>query len=139
MLWGSAPPEQTDVDMNKPLVWARILIGAGLFCMLIGAIDPLEGSFFVLLGIALAALGSFIGKSQYSRLLSWSFALAAIGVGAMVALSALGGIGGSSGNPLWWGVFILPYPIGWAVGILSGGIAFFETWRFHARTRHASK
>jgi hypothetical protein len=125
--------------MNKPMIWKSILIGVGLFCMAIGAIDPLEGSFLILLGTALATLGSIIGKSHYSRLLSWSFALVAIGVGAMVALSALGGIGGSSGNPLWWGVFILPYPIGWAVGFISGGIALIETWRLHTITPQASK
>jgi hypothetical protein len=139
VLWISASHEQTEVNMSKPLVWTRSLIGVGLICMAIGAIDPLEGSFLILFGTALATLGSIVGKSQYSRLLSWSFALVAIGVGAMVALSASGGIGGSSGNPLWWGIFILPYPIGWAFGFISGGIAFIESWRFHALTRHASK
>jgi hypothetical protein len=68
-----------------------------------------------------------------------SFALVALGVAAMVVLSGLGGIGGNSGHSLWWGVFILPYPIGWALGFISGGIALIESWRFHALMRHASK
>jgi hypothetical protein len=26
-----------------------------------------------------------------------------------------GGIGGNSGLSLWWGLIILPYPVGWAI------------------------
>ena len=125
--------------MNAPVIWSRVLISVGLGSMLFGAIDPIEGSFLVLLGMALATIGSLIGRSRYSQRLSWSFALVAIGVAAMVVLSNLGGIGGRSGNPIWWGVFILPYPVGWAVGFISGGIAPIETWRFHTLTRHGSK
>jgi hypothetical protein len=105
--------------------------------MSIGVVDPLEGSFLVLLGTALATLGSLIGRSRYCGLLSWSFALVAIGVAAMVFLSSLGGLGGNSGNPLWWGVFILPYPIGWFVGLVSGGFALVESWET-LRSRKAS-
>jgi hypothetical protein len=47
--------------------------------------------------------------------------LITIGVGAMWGLSAAGGIGGSSGHSLWWGVLILPYLIGWSMGIWGPG------------------
>jgi hypothetical protein len=115
--------------MNKSNVWTRLLIAAGILCMAIGAVDPLDGSFLVLLGIALATLGSLMGSSRYFQHLAWSFALVASGVAAMVFFSSLGGIGGNSGNPLWWGIYVVPYPIGWFVGLVSGGFALVESWK----------
>ena len=94
-----------------------ILVIAGLLTMLAGAIDPLEGSFIILPGSGIAALGSFLGKSRHRILLYWAFVLIAVGVGAMVVLSMLGGIGGSSGRSMWWVLFILPYPVGWFMGL----------------------
>ena len=69
--------------------------------MLIGAVDPLEGSFIILPGVGLVALGALLGKSRHRVLLYWSFALVAVGVAAMVALSCLGGIGGNTGRSMW--------------------------------------
>jgi hypothetical protein len=125
--------------LSVPAIWSRILMAVGLAGMLAGAIDPLEGSFVILPSVAVVALGTLIGKSRHLVLLGWSFGLALLGVVAMVVLSWLGGIGGNSGRSMWWGVFILPYPIGWALGFISGGIALIESWRFHALMRHASK
>ena len=51
-----------------------------------------------------------------------AFSLIAAGVAAMFALSAVGGIGGRSGHSLWWGLLILPYPVGWLMA-LAGGVA----------------
>ena len=45
----------------------------------------------------------------------------AIGVGALWGLSMVGGIGGKSGLSMWWGVLILPYLIGWCMGIWGPG------------------
>jgi hypothetical protein len=87
--------------------------------MLIGAIDPLEGSFIILPGSGLVALGAFLGKSRYRKLLLWAFILIAVGVGAMIGLSMFGGLGGNTGHSLWWGLVILPYPIGWIIGIIG--------------------
>jgi hypothetical protein len=89
--------------------------------MLVGAIDPLEGSIIVLVGSGLIAFGTFLGQARRQMLVYWAlvFALITIGVGVMFALSAVGGIGGSSGHSMWWGVLILPYPVGWVMGIIS--------------------
>ncbi len=101
--------------MNADSFWPRILVIAGLLAMLIGAIDPLEGSLLVLPGSGMVALGAFLGKSKYRRLLYMAFALIVIGVGAMFILSMFGGIGGNTGRSLWWGLIILPYPVGWVI------------------------
>ncbi|MCX5634558.1 MAG: hypothetical protein NTW55_01765 [Planctomycetota bacterium] len=106
-----------------------ILVIVGLLAMLVGAIDPLEGSFIILPGSGIATLGAFLGKSRHRILLYWAFVLIAAGVGAMVVLSVLGGIGGSSGRSMWWALFILPYPVGWfmgLVGIILRLIEFFK-------------
>jgi hypothetical protein len=101
--------------MNAYGFWPRILVIVGLLAMLLGAIDPLEGSLIILPGSGMVALGAFLGKSRHRRLLYWAFALIAIGVGALFILSMFGGIGGSTGLSLWWGLIILPYPVGWVI------------------------
>jgi len=110
--------------MNPRTLWARILVTLGGIAMLLGTVDPLEGSLLILPGSGLIALGTFIGKSQRSviRYWLWVFGLIAVGVAAMFVLSAFGGIGGKSGHSMWWGIFILPYPAGWLMA-LAGGIA----------------
>jgi hypothetical protein len=87
--------------------------------MVIGAVDPLEGSLVILLGTALATLAAFLANSHYLRLFAGSFGLVAIGVGVMFSLSDFGGIGGNTGRSIWWGLAILPYPIGWAMGLIG--------------------
>jgi len=111
--------------MNAHEFWPRILVIVGLLAMLLGAIDPLEGSLIILPGSGMVALGAFLGKSRHRRLLYWAFALIAIGVGALFILSMFGGIGGSTGLSLWWGLIILPYPVGWIicfVGVIKNAL-----------------
>lgn len=105
--------------MNSSNLWSRILVTVGSVAMLIGAIDPMEGSIIILPGSGLVALGTFVGHNRrqliFYRLLV--FVLILIGVGAMWGLTRAGGFGGDSGRSMWWGVLILPYLIGWSMGI----------------------
>ncbi len=105
--------------MNGRSRWSRILVVVGLIAMLIGAVDPLEGSLVILPGAGMVALGALLGNSRHRRFLSWSFVLVAVGVGALWGLSALGGIGGESGHSIWWGLVLLPYPVGWIMGLIG--------------------
>lgn len=105
--------------MDRAGRWSRILVIVGLVAMVIGAIDPLEGSLIILPGTGMVALGALLGKSRYRKFLYWSFALVAVGVGALFGVSALGGFGGRSGLSLWWAIVILPYPIGWIMAIVG--------------------
>jgi hypothetical protein len=113
--------------MSRRTLWSVALVIVGLLAMLVGAIDPLEGSFVILPGSAVVAVGAFLGKSRYRMLLSWAFVLIAAGVGAMVVFTAMGGIGGHSGRSLWWGLFILPYPVGWIIGLVGAILTLKET------------
>jgi hypothetical protein len=109
--------------MNTRELWSRILITAGSIAMLVGALDPMEGSLVILPGSGLVALGTFFGPSE-RRMVAyrvWVFILIAIGVGAMWGLTWVGGFGGHSGRSNWWGVLILPYLIGWSMGIWGPG------------------
>jgi len=111
--------------MNSRILWSRIFKVLGGLGMGVGTLDPLEGSVLILLGSALVALGIWLGRREHYVIVywTWAFALIAIGVGAMFALSAVGGIGGKSGHSLWWGLFILPYPAGWLMALVGGVIA----------------
>ncbi len=99
--------------------WSRILVIAGLVATLAGALDPLEGSIVILLGTSLLALAAWIGGSQHRRLLYWSFALVAVGVGALWGMSALGGVGGPTGRSMWWLLVLAPYPVGWVMAVIG--------------------
>lgn len=107
--------------MNALKLASGTLIGLGTIAMIVGALDPLEGSLMILLGSGAVTLGVFLSKAGRGLLIYWisTFALISVGVSAMFVLSALGGIGGNQGLSLWWGLLIAPYPIGWTMGILS--------------------
>lgn len=99
--------------------------------MVAGAADPLEGSIVVLLGSALVLGSEFVQSAERRRVRFWAsvFVLIAFGVGAMMGLSAVGGIGGRTGRSLWWGLLIVPYPVGWLLGIgglVAGGVRAFR-------------
>jgi purine-cytosine permease-like protein len=107
--------------MNSRSLWSRVLVIIGSIAMLAGALDPLEVFLAILIGSGLVALGTFFGQAGRQMLVYWiiTFSLITFGVVAMFVLSAVGGIGGTSGHSLWWGVLVLPYPVGWVMGIVS--------------------
>jgi len=109
--------------LNSRSLWSRILIILGSIAMVVGAIDPMEGAMIILPSSLLVALGTGLGSSD-RRLIAYRvavFILIAFGVGAMWGLSSVGGFGGPSGRSMWWGVLILPYLIGWSMGIWGPG------------------
>jgi len=116
--------------MNARHNWSRILVMVGSAGLLVGALDPMEGSAIILPGSGLVALGAFLGPND-RRLIAyrvWAFILIAIGVGALWGLSSLGGIGGKSGRSMWWGVLILPYFFGWCLSIWGPGSPRWLLW-----------
>jgi len=109
---------------------AKVLVVLGGIGMLLGALDPLEGSVLILPGSGLVALGAYLNQSE-PRLITYRvvvFILIAIGVGAMWGLSSGGGFGGNSGRSMWWGVLILPYLIGWSLGVWGPGSPRWMLW-----------
>lgn len=106
---------------------SRVLVGVGLALMVLGALDPLEGSVVILLGSALVAGGAFISPTHGYRLQLTALVLIAIGVAALFGLSALGGVGGSTGRSYWWLLLCVPYPIGWVIGLIGATMKLRES------------
>jgi hypothetical protein len=125
--------------MNSRMLWSRILKVVGGIAMLLGTLDPLEGSLLILPGSGLVALGIYLGGKDRRTVLYWTgaFILIAVGVGAMFALSAVGGIGGKSGHSIWWGILILPYPAGWLMAVAGGVAGLVRFFKGRGKTAHA--
>jgi hypothetical protein len=109
------------------ITWSQIFIAAGLGGMIAGAIDPLEGWPEIAIGCVAVAVGAGIESSRYWVVILVGSVLIGLGVAAMLLLSQMGGIGGNSGRSMWWGLTILPYPVGWFVELVAGVFAFIET------------
>lgn len=115
--------------MKTASPWPRVLLVVGFVGMLIGAIDPLEGSLVILPATALVALGAVLAKSRYRKLLVTGLILVAGGVAALWGLSSLGGIGGDTGRSMGWAVVIAPYPVGWLLGLVGGILTMIEVFK----------
>lgn len=101
----------------------------GLLAMLLGGLDPLEGSVVILPGVALATIGAFLAHSRYTKHLCWSFGLVALGIAAMFAVSAFGGFSGRRDQLMWWGLLIAPYPMGYLYGLVIAVLRVVESFR----------
>lgn len=107
--------------------WSRGLVIAGLVAAVVGVVDPLEGSLVIFAGSALVALGAMLGASRHKGFLVASLFILGAGVAALWGLSALGGFGGNSGHPMWWGLVIIPYPVGWVMTLIGAIRTLRET------------
>ncbi len=93
---------------------ARIANIIGIAFVIIGAIDPMEGAFIIAPGSVLIALAKWqIGVPTLRKQYILAASLTLLGFCALMALSSMGGFGGSSSLSAWWGLTILPYPAGW--------------------------
>ena len=105
----------------------RAFILVGLLLMVFGAIDPLEGSLFVLAGSALAAVGASLDHSRRRQLLTWSFGLVAAGVASLIVLSVLLFTGRGPGVFSWWLLLLVPYVVGWVMGVAGAALWLVDT------------
>lgn len=104
--------------MTKKTKWPRIIYIIGVIAMIIGALDPLEGSVVIVVGSALIALSAYLTHDQHRKIFLASLIMIAFGVSYMFYTSTLGGFGGPDNLSLWWGTLILPYPVGWLITII---------------------
>ncbi len=116
--------------MNETNPWLRFLLIAGYVAMLVGAIDPMEGSVLILPGSGLVALGTFLSHEQRWIIIYrlWVFFLIIIGVAALVWFTMTGGVGGTSAYSMWWALLIVPYPIAWSMAIWGPGSPRWVLW-----------
>ena len=121
------------------MLWSRILKVVGGVAMLLGTLDPMEGSLVILPGSGLVALGMYLGGKNRKTVLYWTwvFILIAVGVGALFVQNAVGGIGGNSGHSMWWAVLMLPYPLGWLMALLGAVISSLRFFKAKYQRAHA--
>jgi hypothetical protein len=100
-------------EMTAKRDWNRIIYIIGVILLIIGSLDPLEGSVLIAAGIALLALSTYLKKDKHRKLFLIFFISVVAGVSFLFYLSSLGGFGGNSSLSWWWGTLILPYPAGW--------------------------
>ena len=98
--------------------WIRITYIIGIIALLAGAIDPLEGSVFIVGGSALIALSTNLTHDRQRKIYLATSVMITIGVCFMFYFSSLGGFGGASTLSWWWCLLILPYPIGWLITVI---------------------
>ena len=114
--------------------WTRIIYILGIIALIIGAIDPLEGSVLIVVGSTLLALSTYLTRDRHWKTFLTSYIMILFGVFFLFYLSSLGGFGGKSTLSWWWGTLILPYPIGWFMTIITLIIRIVKKKRLQSGT-----
>jgi hypothetical protein len=97
------------ISKRLPVI-ARI---CGISLLILGALDPLEGSVLIAAGSLMVLLEARISQRYGYRLVLLATLMVLLGVAYLFWVSSLGGIGGNTGRSYWWALGIAPYPIGW--------------------------
>jgi multisubunit Na+/H+ antiporter MnhB subunit len=105
--------------MKEKPKWTRVIYIIGVIALIIGVLDPLEGSVVLAVGCALIALSTYLTHDRHWKIFLASLIMIVIGVFFLFYFSSLGGFGGTSTLSWWWGTLILPYPIGWLISIIT--------------------
>jgi len=104
--------------MKGKTKWKRIIYIIGVIALIVGALDPLEGFVVIAAGSSLITLSTYLTKDRDWKIFLASVIMIIIGVCFMFYFSSLGGFGGTSSLSWWWGILILPYPLGWLISII---------------------
>lgn len=104
--------------------WKKRWFTIGMILFVLGTIDPLEGSPFLLLGSYLMARMKYLSKENYWKHYKLGALLIAIGFVSLHISSYLGGFGPDDLS-WWWSIFLIPYPLGWLFFVF-----FFFKWVF---------
>lgn len=96
----------------------RVLRILAVTLLLLGALDPMEGSVLIAAGSILLALHVHLSNDSRKRLFITASAMIIAGVFFLFFFSSLGGFG-KGHLSWWWGLFVLPYPMGWMITVIS--------------------
>lgn len=92
----------------------------GVAGMTLALLDPMEGSVVAVGALLLVTIAAHRARLTEQRWLDVALVAALIGLTSLWGFSALGGIGGTTGRSMWWGLTMLPLPIGWLMGLWGG-------------------
>lgn len=105
--------------MKKKINWTKVIYIAGVTLLILGMLDPMEGSVVVATGACLISVATFLLHDRHWKIFLISAIMILFGVFFLFYLSSLGGFGGASTLSWWWGTLILPYPVGWLMAIVT--------------------
>ncbi|MDX9811251.1 MAG: hypothetical protein RBU28_02610 [Bacteroidales bacterium] len=97
---------------------SRIMYITGVVALIAGALDPLEGSVIILAGSSLLTIATNLTRDRHRNIFLIAFLMIAAGVLLMFWLSSRGGIGGTASLSWWWGLLVIPYPVGWLITVI---------------------
>ena len=112
--------------MKVNINWTHVVYIVGVVAMCSFAIDPMEGSVGILAGSILVALSTFLTKDRHWKIFMYCAVAIVVGVFFLWLFTWLGGIGGNSRYSLWWGITVIPYPLGWLTTITLLIIRIFK-------------
>lgn len=95
-----------------------ILYKTGAVAVVIGMLDPLEGSVVIAAGSTLLAFSALAAKNSFRNWFITAWLMVMAGVFYLFYISSLGGFLGNTGRSWVWGLPILPYPLGWIMIIV---------------------
>jgi hypothetical protein len=105
--------------MKSKIDWIKIANYFGVIALIIGVIDPLEGSVLISVGSILLTFSKYFKNDPRWKVYFFASVMIVTGVSFLFYLSSLGGFGGNSSLSWWWGMLILPYPLGWLLSIIT--------------------
>lgn len=110
--------------------WIQVLAIAGGLVVLVGGVDPLEGSILVLTGTALLAAAAMVAPCDgvVRRARAINLALTLVGFAAIWGMTAVGGVGESTGHSFWCALLGLPLVAGWSLSFWARGAPRWLTW-----------
>lgn len=103
--------------MKNQVKWVRIIYIIGVIALIIGALDPLEGSLVIDTGAVFIVLSSFLMQDRHRKVFLISAIMIFVGVFSLWLVSSLGGY--DPKREWWWNVLIIPYPLGWVIFIVT--------------------
>lgn len=104
--------------MNSRKTLIRYTFIFGVIALLIGVVDPLEGSLLICIGSISLTVSTYLNKDPQWKVFLTASIMIITGVCFLFYLSSLGGFGGSSSLSWWWSVLIAPYPLGWLLSVI---------------------
>jgi len=98
--------------------WTQIGYVTGIVLFILGSFDPMEGSILIAVGSVFIAVITRIKKDRHRRAFTANSLCIVFGVAFLFYLSYKGGFGGTSSLSWWWGILIIPYPLGWLLNVV---------------------
>jgi MFS family permease len=103
--------------MKKKLKFLKVLFIIGVVALIIGALDPLEGSVVIVAGSIIMTISAYLRRDRHRKQFLTFSILIVVGVFSLFFFSSFGGFG-KGALSWWWAILVLPYPVGWLASIV---------------------